>query len=271
MKVLATHPGRYGDLLWALPTVRALAQTFSCQVDLLLSPRYSDPYFCALLKRQIYIGTVTHMRDWAILETAPISPRIPPNLPPGYDRIFHLGYTDWPAHALPLETYQLTSRHALLAPLNLAQPWIVAQAPMRLCKVVVGFSDEYFEMKYGLARLLWEHLGEAMVNLSGGPRWTTPETRIERNWEAAANWIAGAELFVGCCSALHVLACALGTPVILVEPQVARHHDAFYPYGKLGPEVLLLTGNDGLPTFDSRHLLDAVDARIPHTREEAMP
>jgi hypothetical protein len=269
MKVLATHPGRYGDLLWALPTVRALATTYGCQVDLLLSPNYSDPHLCTLLEQQIYIGTVTSTRDWEIVETAPITPRIPPNLPAGYDRIVHLGYDGWPALTLPREVYRIAQQSVpTIVPLNLAQPWLVTSALLHR-GVAVGFSDEYFELKYGLVQLLREHLGPRRVaNVSGGPRWTADQTT--RTWQMAATLIVGAPLFVGCCSALHVLACALGVPVLLVEPASARHHDVFYPYGKFGPQVTLLTGGDGLPTFDSRHLVDAVDARLTLTRVEAL-
>jgi len=262
MKILATHPGRYGDCLWALPTVRALSATFQTKVDLLVSPLIGASSFTTLIERQPYISNVV-VADWPVLETAPIVPRIPPNLPPGYDRYVHLGYEGWPHKALPYEVHTLAQAHVpALAPINLATPW-VTMAPTLPCHVAVGFSDEYFEMKFGLERLLWEHLtlsqapARRVVNVSGGPRW-----HLEQPWDAAAAWIAGAQLFVGCCSALHVLACAVGIPVLLVEPQVARHHDCFYPYGKLGPRVTLLTGNDGLPTFDSRHLCDAVDGLL---------
>lgn len=272
LKILCTHPGRFGDLLWALPTVRALATSFKTEVDLFLSPSYSPEPLCQLLRAQPYIGTVAS-GEWPILETAPITPRIPPNLPPGYDRIIHLGYESWPTLTLPWEICGLAEKQVPLKGFDLSTPWITPPALLP-CDLVVGFSDEYFELKYGLEQLLWRHLvyqnGTAalrFINVSGGARW--PRARFDQyvGWDAAAMWIAGARLFVGCCSALHVLACAIGTPVILVEPQTARHHDAFYPYGKLGPEVTLLTGNDGLPTFDSRHLCDAVDAHLDPSRE----
>jgi hypothetical protein len=269
MRILCTHPGRFGDLLWALPTVRALSESFKTTVDLLLSPSYSPEPLLRLIASQPYIGSVWVANDWLILETAPITPRQPPSVPSGYDRIIHLGYESWPSLSLPWEMCGLAEKQVplLAGTFDLDRPWITSSFTLS-CDVAVGFSDEYFEMKYGLERLLWEHLTlngkeatRRVVNVSGGPRWHT-----QNPWGMAAAWIGGATLFVGCCSALHVLACAMGVPVILVEPQPARHHDVFYPYGKLGPQVLLLTGNDGLPTFDARHLCDAVDAQL---REEA--
>jgi hypothetical protein len=265
MKILATHPGRYGDCLWALPTVRALSATFHTRVDLLVSPRVGTPGFLQLLRKQhAYLGTVIVAHDWEILETAPITPRVPPSLPSDYDLTVHLGYESWPQKALPYDIHRLAAPQVPdLAPINLATPWITTGLGLT-CDVAVGFSDEYFEMKFGLERLLWEHLvltdpehPSRVVNVSGGPRW-----HQDLAWSTAAEWIAGAKLFVGCCSALHVLACAVGTPVVVVEPAPARHHDCFYPYGKQGPQVQLLLGADGLPTFDSRHLINAVDERL---------
>ena len=77
------------------------------------------------------------------------------------------------------------------------------------------------------------------------------------NWVDAAAKIKKAKFFLGCCSALHVLACALGKSVVMVEPNAARHNPIFDPYGKTG-RVHLVCGNDGLPTHDSRHVREAL-------------
>ena len=54
------------------------------------------------------------------------------------------------------------------------------------------------------------------------------------------------------------VACALGKPCVLIEPNPHRHGDLFYPYGKTGSRVTLVVGNDGKPTFDARHCADAI-------------
>jgi hypothetical protein len=268
VRILCTHPGRYGDLLWALPTVRALSFSASQPIDLLLSPKYSSESFRSLLARQLYIGSVIVANDWEVLETAPMTPRVPPSLPSGYDQIVHLAYEGWPSLTLPYETYRIAGEQVPIDwPLSLDVPWIAApyEHSCNPYRLAVGFSDEHFELKYGLYWLLRGHFvqnGEigGLMNVCGGPRWSG--VGHNSDWEAAASWIAQATVFVGCCSALHVLACAAGTPVVLLEPNPMRHHDVFYPFGKCSEVVRLVTGLDGQPTFDSRHLIDAVETRL---------
>jgi hypothetical protein len=65
-------------------------------------------------------------------------------------------------------------------------------------------------------------------------------------------------VFLGDCSAWHVLAMAMGIPVVLVEPLEARWNPIFYPLGMDGPQVTMVRGNDGNPTFDARHVADAL-------------
>lgn len=267
MKILATHPGRYGDILWALPTIRALCYTHQASIDLLLSPRYSDASFCRLLERQLYVGKVLVANDWEIRETAPITPREPDSLPSGYDHIVHLGYQGWPRQTLPFEIYRSAGEQAPLDwPLNLQTPWLAPPYQLPTTRIAAGFSDEHFELKFGLYWLLREHFlteenltERVIVNVSGGPRWSSETCIAKKDWESVASFIAPAQVFVGCCSALHVLACGLGTPVVCVEPAPARHHDIFYPFGKASDRVRLVLGSDGLPTVDSRHVCDTIE------------
>src|SRR5262245_24748345 len=273
MKILCTHPGRHGDCLWALPTLRALSRTHGMSIDLLLGPRYSDEHFCRLLRHQVYIVEVIVANDWAILETAPTTPREPPSVPCGYDCISYLGYQDWPMKSLPYEIYRIAGEQAPIDwPIDLDTPWLTAPYTLPTYQIAVGFSDEHFELKFGLYWLLREHFltaenftEQVIVNVSGGPRWCTESCSGRMNWEGAAAFIATAKVFVGCCSALHVLACALGTRVVLIEPAQARWHDVFYPYGKGSHgQVTLVLGGDGQPTFDSRHAIDAITAALDH-------
>jgi len=268
VKILCTHPGRHGDLLWALPTVRALAHTYTNQIDLLLSPAYSGVGFRRLLAAQDYIGDVSIAEDWQIRESAPITPRVPPTLPDGYDHIVHLGYQDWPLKTLPLETYRIASEQLDIGwPIDLDTPWLQPAYRFPPIRLSVGFTDEYFEVKYGVYWLLRKHFITAgkegtrtLVNCSHGERWKGRSA--ETDWETAQAWISSSELFVGCCSALHVVACALGKPCVVVEPAEARHHPIFYPYGTSGPRVTVALGLTGQPTVDSRHVIAAIEARL---------
>jgi len=283
VRILVTFPGKFGDTLWALPTVRLIAEAFDQPVDLALSERYGPDGFRALLRHQPYLGRVIRLLSWEVQQTAPITPWQPPSVVDGadYDQVFHLGYRQWPmAPSLPIEVWQTAIteyrvlHEALPLDLGLDRPWI--RAPYRIypAEIVVGFTDEWFELKYGLYQLLWVRFApsRAIVNLSTSPRWSSAETAspVIVTWIAAAAWLAEAHVFVGCCSALHVLACAMGTPAVIVEPAAARHHPIFWPYGQDGPRVTLVRGGDGLPTFDARHLGDAIEAALARRPAKAI-
>lgn len=275
-RILATMPGKFGDILWALPTVRALAETYGTRVDLCLSGKYGS--IAELIRRQDYIGEVVVDAGWEVRDTAPMTPRAPTRGLPerSWDRVIHLGYDGWPTGSLP---YDIARRGpAEMCPIDLARPWISVPAftTSRAPRFAVGFTDEWFELKYGLWELvnrvfrpLLEDrvLAAAMAptNISGGPpRWSVEAGFGTCSWEKAAQLLSISPIFFGCCSALHVLAVALGKPCVIMEPNPHRHHDIFYPLGKTG-RVHLVTGNDGLPTHDARHCADAVKEALHAT------
>lgn len=291
MKLLVTCPGKFGDLLWAMVTVRAIAETYGERVAVFTSESYKS--IVPLLHAQPYVDVAGSVAAWEVQDTAPMTPRVPPliELPnrkyttfaEGYDRVFHLGYDGWPQHPLPLEHWRLAEKqrewYASDPPLHdidLARPWISAPyaphaVPGRRWRdpIGVGFTDEHFELKYGLYQLLGYPTKFQLWWVGNSPRWTTEAGEGQWSWEAAATFLQSAQLFLGCCSALHVLAVAVGTPVVLMEPNPMRHNDIFYPLGKVGPQVTLVTGNDGLPTFDARAVAAMVESRLSHASEEA--
>ena len=212
-----------------------------------------------------------------------------------YDYVFHLGYRGWPMETnLALSTWKLTHDLVLGAtgarhfnPVSVAQrafpnrgsfdldrPWITVPPSTGVFQtegIAVGISEEWIELKMGLLwALLRYRLGatHCLLRPQGGrfEEWfgadVVPIPRFlhgGHSWEEAAAVISGASTFLGDCSALHVLAVALGTPVILMEPQEMRWNPIFYPLGKVGPQVTLVTGGDGRPTFDARHVRDALE------------
>jgi hypothetical protein len=284
MRILTTFPGKFGDLLWALPTVRALSEAYGVPVDLQIAGDYER--IAGLIERQEYIDHVWADHTWAVQQTAPISPRTPPRLPDdsgftgkAYDRVYHLGYKGWPSRPLPFQVEaeawrqfdQLErggdsqgSGHDLRLPeIDLNRRWIRPPAwALSRHGLAIGFTDEHFELKYGLHWLLYQRWPTLSINVSSSPRWQSEGGRGAIGWDTAACWIESADIFVGCCSALHVLARAMGKPVILLEPAPERHHPIFYPQGTDGPQVTLVKGLDGKPTFDARHLIDAIDKRL---------
>ena len=285
MSILCTFPGKYGDLLWALPTLRALARRTGEAIDLLTSADMAS--ICPLIAQQGYIGHAYSDPNW-IRVHVDTQDRLPPNgspTPPHrYDHIFHLGYRGWPQRPLPFETVNClneqwlngTNKSILEAELDLGTPWIHVLSPSRFhVYATAGFSDEHFELKYGLFELLSERLqwttelGGNWVSVSGcpGSRWRTEGGHTCDSWENAARAITASSVFLGCNSGLHVLARAIGKPVVMMEPSEARWNPIFFPLGTTGPQVTLVRGNDGKPTWDARHVADALQ-HVLRTVEE---
>lgn len=278
MKILATFPGKFGDLLWALPTLRALSRRIGEPVDLLTTQDMAS--IIPLLTQQPYIRHAFANSHWVDADVYPLERRQPP--PEGvealqvqlrYDHILHLGYPDWPQRGLPYYTLDTLNTHAAArelalfdADLHLEEPWITAGAradwqyawggPQH---IAVGFSDEHFELKVGLWHLIEEgdfHRGVAVIGQS--PRWQDEAGKGTMNWAESVATLQQAHVCLACCSGLHVLAVACGIPVVMMEPSEARWNKIFYPLGDTGPQVTLVRGTDGLPTFDARHVADTL-------------
>lgn len=277
MRVLCTFPGRAGDILWALPTVRAISEHYGAPVDLLVAGEFAS--MIPLLEQQPYLDRVVADPVWDMSQgweppgrTDIISP---------YDVVYHLGYRGWPTQPLPYETYErvasgyTTSRDTLLD-----RPWITIPPKKGLARsVVCGWSDCHFELKVGLVDLCKRRFkpdwgqGSGMsdtwhVIIPSHSRWATETADQERpgeDWVKAAQWIDNCRVFLGDCSALHVLAVALGKPVVIYEPMEARWNPIFYPLST-EDRVRLVRGNDGLPTTDSRHTAEVLREVLSHAR-----
>ena len=250
-----------------MPTVRALSRRIDAPVDLLIAGEFAP--IVPLLERQDYLSRVVADPAWSLSQGWQ-----PPNredvISP-YDQTIHLGYRRWPEYPLPLETlYTFNTQGDIplgVQDLALHEPWItnLPQAPPT--EIVVGFSECHFELKVGLVVLLEEALHQPLLvlNHDSRTRWA-----MERPmggyplsqplpWIHMAGAIRNADLFLGCCSGLHVLAVAIGIPVVIVEPMEARHNPIFYPLGWDGPQVRVVKGLDGQPTWDARHVREVLE------------
>lgn len=275
-KILCTFPGKFGDLIWALPAVRAISETIHASVDLVIAGRFAS--IVPLLESQPYLGRVWPLPIWEVQDTAPITPRVPPLalIAGQYDQVLHLGYRGWPQRPLPFETYdclrdQWPALSPLLDPIDVTRPWITPPSwanQLNRQDLAVGWTDEHLELKVGVWQLVHRRavrdLDDAFhwVDVSAGPRWLTEyhDHAARPWWETAAAWISRSAVFLGDCSALHVLACAIGTPAVLMEPAEARHHEIFWPYGRIGPQVTQVVGTDGRWTWDARHVWETIQA-----------
>lgn len=269
---LCTFPGKNGDLLWALPTVRAISRRLGAPVDLLLAAELEA--IVPLLQQQPYLGDVRSAPEWTTQDTAPRSPRTPSPialnvLGKTYAHILHLGYRDWPTPDVVLHTlhtanlaWQDVQPGDLFNEVDLAldEPWITVPRNPDPEGVTIGFTDEHFELKYGVTRLIRQTLNHRSFIVGRNARWGHEGNTPGLSWQQSAARMAGSQAFLGCCSALHVLAVALGTPVVLMEPNPHRHNPVFYPLGDRGPQVTLVRGTDGLPTFDARHVYDTLSS-----------
>lgn len=272
MKVLATFPGRAGDIFWALPSIRALAETYEEKIDLCVAGEFAS-LIPLLHAGASYLGKVWADPDWQLVPPDDWKRTVYED-PCAYDDVFLLGYRGWPQQPLAQEVYTLTTqlakgrieRRRTLAPLDLNRPWLTVTSPGAPVDIVVGFTEAWFELKLGVLLCVEEalHPGPTFLQLTPmGSRWVeeVPPGTVSVQactWLEAACAIRNSDLFFGDCSALHVLARALGKPVVLCEPMESRHNDIFYPYGKAGKGVELVLGNDGKPTFDARHCADAI-------------
>src|ERR1019366_8361277 len=219
MRILCTFPGRAGDLLWALPTMRAIAEAYDTPVDLLIAGEFAP--MLPLLAQQPYLGQLSADPRWAMDGSA--AP-VPFDLGVPHDRVFHLGYRGWPTQPLPFEVYDIATLDygLVLKPLDLRRPWITVEGPQDAVDIAVGFTEAWFELKLGLLSVIDWELEPYLVQLTPvGSRWTRvsalgPEVH-GCDWLGAACMIRDAKLFFGDCSALHVLAVALGKRCILME------------------------------------------------------
>lgn len=264
-RILCTHPGKAGDILWALPTMRYLAEAYNTQVDFWTSAAYK--HVLPLVEAQPYVRHAEHLDSWEVQDTAPMSPWIPPAEVlehfPEYDHVYHLGYHRWPVLPLAFEVAETAGipREQWEKP-EFLRPWITLP-PRVPCGIEpfdlsIGFTDEWFELKFGIACLV-QHYADAAggVLCAEGSRWHREAERPPCDLLEAAHRIEASRLFLGCLSSLAVIAAGLGKPRVLVEPNPNRHHPIFQH-----PDRGLVLGADGKPTFDARHVVEAVKENL---------
>ena len=263
MTTLCTFPGRAGDLLWALPSVRCISEALGEPVGLQVAGEFEG--LGPVISAQPYIRYVWSDSRWAL--TPPEEWLAPARTDTDTERVIHLGYRGWPQQTLPHETYERARIECAafglpLPPLDLDTPWL-SVTPNGPADLAVGFTEQWFELKYGLLRLLTRSLPITLMwDCFPGGRWVDEGGFWPTTWSEAATRIASSRVFLGCCSAPHVLAVALGVPVVLMEPCEARHNPILYPVGTTGPQVTLVRGHDGLPTFDARAVRTAVQTAL---------
>jgi hypothetical protein len=219
-RVAVTFSGKYGDILWSLPTVRELAKMWG-PVDFYCMPAFES--ICDLLKMQPYIGVARGLPGWGYQSDAcGAQPREHP-LISGYERVFDLTYPTWPD--MPL--VQFTAKTAGVALPDQPLPFLENVAPCCLPPVDIAYNFKFPEkveiFLFPLVRALSERLGRPVF----------AKGCMMPGWVDTALIISAARLFVGDRSSNQVIAHGLGKPTLIYETDTGRHSPIFScPYGR---------------------------------------
>lgn len=280
-RILCSMPGRFGDILWALPTVREISEYHGKPVSFVTSPRFRS--IVDLIQQQDYIDQAFVDPCWVIENESPITPSEPVSRYDGYDWQYHLGYPEWPTRPLPY--YVASYAGWPSANVRLEDPWIRPSIEERNKeRVAVGFPDEWIELKMGVLLNLAGEFDKVQFDLIVPDRigsrireWVDVLPKnvliLPCSWVCAAHYIATSGLYLGCLSAHWVLANAVGTPTVIFEPSPERHHPIFwvdrYVDGK--NQNHLVRGIDGKPTFDARHVINDLDDALTPIWHKEVP
>lgn len=250
--------------------MRAISESRGEPVDMAIAGEFAS--LLPLLNQQPYIRRAFAIDHWGL--TPPQEWRAPIGELKGtdWDEQIDLGYRGWPDQALP---YAIAAQAGVT--IDLERPWITSYpiTPVEdttIQYLPTGFTEAWFELKFGLLALLRERAIRLcyITMAAAGSRWTTSGARFSPvSWQIAACLLQKYGVFFGDCSALHVLACAVGARVLIMEPMEARWNPIFYPYGMDGPRVTVVKGTDGRPTFDVHHCAEAIQALLQTTKESA--
>ena len=227
-RYLATFSGRVGDILWSLATVRQLSRRVGEAIDFGIMPEYES--LLPLLQAQDYIDKAMTIRDWKFTGSpfgdqpweAPVA-----TLPFQYEKVWHLTYRTHPT-AEPLMNHIATQQDVRFK--TSPVPWLspgteTIADPLHPNQVLVtyGFSGKYRQEKLDfIGRLSQAFPGVRFLCVDN----------LDIPWQCAAALIKRSAAFVGCRSALYVIAHAVGTRVLVYEPQTERRPLIFgCPYG----------------------------------------
>jgi len=270
-RILVTMPGKYGDILWAMPTARAIAETFDCAVDFMVSGAYGG--IAPLIHAQDYIEQAIVNEAWKVQETAPITPWAAPLRGEdigAYDHIFDLGYRGWPTEAtLAEEVYKngMGVARRMLVPLDLNRPWIEADPITHIDPFVfVGWSDQWIELKMGVTLAVLNVIPDRYnLNVIHPVDSRHKEWKLfhddgnglyfyRADWLQAVRYMETAECYLGCLSAQWVLANAMGKKTVVMEPDPQRARNPLFWLPRERNHMVI--GGDALPTHDARHTGD---------------
>jgi hypothetical protein len=214
-RILCTFSGRYGDIVWSLPTAREISQRHGEKVDFAIMPQYKS--LLPLLQAQPYIDFAFVLDDW-VCTGSPFGDQ-PWEAPwkPGYEKTYHLTYRQHP-HGMCCANFiawqQGMEFKGNVVPF-ITVPEVIRQKaesciPPSVC---YSFNEMYKTEKAQFLASLMDRIGNNVLWLNVA----------EMPWLAAAKAIQDSGIFVGCRSANWVMAIGLGAQTITYEPHPARN------------------------------------------------
>lgn len=224
-RVLCTFSGKYGDIMWSMPTVRALAARYEHKLDFCCMPQYEN--LLPLIQMQPYINKAFVLPEWKF-EGSPFGdqPWQAPTDGLGYEHVFHLTYRSHPQVECLAD---FTARQQCITLGDTWTPFLhleedrveatvfsISENRVRYPDIVFGFNPDYHEYK----SVFISRLTKSLQSLLGHEIVWKEVTTLP--WIDAACAIKNAKVFVGCRSALMVVAHGFGKNVVTFEPNSAR-------------------------------------------------
>lgn len=255
MKILCTMPGKFGDLLWSLPTVRAIAEQAvkeiegkplqGCFVDLGIMPEYRS--LLPLLNVQPYISKAFVIENWICTGShagdqpweAPVNILVNEtyihtgvDILTGntyhYDKVYHLGYRNHPPSNKPLVDFIAEQQGIKLEkpiPFIDLTDQLIGKAG---CSVYSSMLAELESITKN-PTITWsfnDSMRDYKDKFLDDLKQTLPEVNFlyvgNRHWVEAAYLIKHSLAFIGCRSSNYVLACGVGKKVYVYEPNISR-------------------------------------------------
>jgi len=242
MKILCTIPGKFGDLLWALPTVKAINDNLYNGVDVSylpiivhvgIMPQYRS--ILPLLNNEGYIHDAFVIENW-ICTGSPHGDQpweAPLDTLKEYDKVYHLGYRQHPGKNDPLFSFIARQQGiTLYNPIPfISTKFFTADTDEKLIRrsmmerlssvptITYSFNESLIDEKMNFIDEVHKRLHKEVEFMDVS----------KLSWLDAAYAIRYSMGFIGCRSSNYVLACGVGQKVFVFEPNSAR--SKYGPWG----------------------------------------
>ncbi len=247
--ICVSHPGKIGDALWTLPTVRFLAKKHGCQVDFYTS-EVCRPLI-RLLEYQPYIRRVVIPPEYRVKNmSCGVQPWLVP-VPPEYNAIYHLGFRSYPNRFLPRWIAESVGVPWPL-PLEVECPQVPTPPDPYVVLAPRGDSPHRRDFEEFVERC---PLHVVQVGSAGEAVGSFGRDLTGLDFLETATWLSGCCAFIGLHSALLVLAAGfpcwkvgVGEGDLQHVLHSKRHRYLTYPTANQLLEVV----HDGLPSVQKQ-------------------